>query len=137
MIYPVIVLREKDKMVYVVSDEKTHTTTTREGLKRRKNVTDTIIDSTGRIYKVYGAEETGWAGPFWGFNPMRRGRAIRIKLLTTNDNVSSITLKELQELVCAKIDEAPQYWQGKEHPEELKQLVRVSSSYKELMEMLS
>jgi hypothetical protein len=136
MKYPVIVLREKDTMIYVVPDEKTHTTTTREGLKRRRNIKDTIIDSTGRVYEAYGAEEIGWAAPFWGFNPMRRGRAIKIKLLI-DDKASVITFKELQDLVCARIDQAPQHWEGKEHPEELKRILRESSSYQEIMEVLS
>ncbi len=76
--YPVIVFDRKGEL-FSIPDEDILTRCGEKALREGYHRGSLIVDSSGREYRVLGAEQVGYATPFWGYSLFRR-REFRIAL---------------------------------------------------------
>ena len=108
MIFPIICLKEHDKMIYGFSNSKRFHIADNELVQEGVFSSVLIIDSLGNRYEVRSVKVLGWATPFWGYSLLRKGRQVHIEFdLIEKGNVS---LVELKYILVDKIQNNPYYY---------------------------
>ncbi|HEU4497475.1 MAG TPA: hypothetical protein VFR70_10520 [Flavobacterium sp.] len=136
MEFPVIVLKEKDNMIYYYKKKKDLLKTTEE-LALRKKVFDrtTIIDSEGYAYKVKGITKSGYVG-FFGLNPLLKNwwsdREIKIEL-EFEPNIEKIELSALKQIALEKVEKSKRFWSEAWDIEDLKKAINDAITFESLI----
>ena len=132
--YPIIIIRNYDKMVYVYNDNKTFKSTSEDLLKKIDYTKLDIIDSLGYQYKIDKVFKVKYAG-FWGFNPFLKGRQIVIDF-EFNQEIRKVALDDFKGKIIERIDNNKNFWEIAWDIKELKQQLHLCSTFSEIAKLL-
>ncbi len=132
--YPVFVFWKNDNMVYVFFNERDLKSTNTQIFNtfNYKNVVH--IDSLGNEYKIEKTLKVKYLG-LWGFNPILKGRQILIDF-EYSPEIKTIQLSDFKNEVIHRIDKTKKIWQSGWDINELKELIKSSSSFQEIANLL-
>ena len=128
MMFPIVCLKEKDKYIYGFCDEKKFKVADKKLVESGVFNSVNIIDSNGEEFSIKSVKNLGWAGPFLGFNPMRKGRQIKIDFeLISRGNY---TLGEFKKIILLKLKNSPSNYK-----EEIIGIIENSYSFKNIIDL--
>lgn len=132
--FPILEINPAQAYIGSSANEDAHTRCYQAALKSGYFNDLYVLDSNGILRKVQVAEKVGPVGPFggitWGLQ-----KWIRVKL--NYDSGKKMTLPEGQEFLCSVIDRDPDHWESVASIDEIKDMVRVTKNYQELIELFS
>lgn len=132
--YPVFVLKERDKMIYVFFNEKDLKRTNTELLERNVFKDVTLIDAEGIFYKVKNTFKVKYIG-IKGFSLLKKGRQILIDFELEKSPLS-IEIKEFKQIIIDRIESNKNFWQSAWNITELTERIKRSYSYTEIAELI-
>ena len=133
MDFPIAILEENDPIIYVYKDDKTLRKTSEELLKEGVWHNCEIIDSIGRRFSILEVKKIGLRGLF-GWVPALKGKSIWVDF--NFSELRRVELDEFKLLVINKLGQNPDFWEKGWDVEELKEEIRNSISFKEVIELL-
>lgn len=134
MKYPVFALKEKDNLIYVFFKEKDLKTTNTDLLRKNifKNVT--LIDASGKVYKIKNAFKIKDAS-FFGFSLLKKGRQVLIDFEFEEES-TNVSISQFKQDIKDKIDRNKNFWQSAWDISELKEKINKSTSFREIADLI-
>lgn len=129
MIFPVIVLKQKDPALYFFNEDKWGLIS--EGGETFYKSGD-IYDSDGNRFKtgrIKGIRKASWLTCLMSFKRMSR-------VYLETDPVSTVSLDEFKQVIVQHIQRYPSYWAQKDFVEFMLPAIMEKNSYQEIIEYL-
>ena len=119
---------------YVEPDANKLTVTTKAGIKNKLYENLTIIDSSGKLYKVKSARKLHGVGPLWGYN-IFLNQKIKVEL-DFSPTVKEASIEELKKMVFKNFEKDRHFWESRDDLSELKEMVSSTESMSSLIHKL-
>jgi hypothetical protein len=126
--FPVFAFQKNDNMVYVFYKERDLKSTSTRFLSRNGFVGDTLIDSTGSIYKIKRAFQVKYLGLF-GFSLLKKGGRQILVDFEFDSDVKTIELSEFKHEIIIRIEKKKSFWQSAWDIDELKSKIMNCNSF--------
>lgn len=133
--FPVFAFQKNDNMVYVFFKDRDLKSTSTRFLRRNGFLGDTLIDSTGSIYKIKNAFQVKYLGLF-GFSLLKKGGRQILVDFEFDPDIKTITLSEFKDEVITRIEKKKSFWQSAWDIDELKGKIMNSNSFREIANLV-
>jgi hypothetical protein len=133
--FPVFAFQKNNNMIYVFYEERNLKSTSTRFLNRNGFVGDTLIDSTGSIYKIKRAYQVKYLGLF-GFSLLKKGGRQILVDFEFDSDVKTITLSEFKDEIITRIEKKKSFWQSAWNIDELKEKIMNSNSFEEIANLV-
>lgn len=133
MKFPIISFAKNDPRIYAHSNEKDLKTISKDSLNVFNEAE--IIDSDGNVCIIEKAEIIGWGTLLWGYNPLLKGRIVKVEL--KEKSRFTITLDKFKEDILTKLSAkgSKNVWYHPNSIDELKNGVESANSFIEIINL--